>query len=78
MRYADYLLLKRGYNDKLTFHQLLLRKVAHIVISPWLNKSVDPNSIWKIGDGKPKKIHVSDASLAVLRKFKEAQRNNGN
>ena len=84
MRFADYVLLKRGFFNKLINEQRVWRRYVMTVIAPWVKNMPSPYSILPLPmDDKLRKeikeynknmaASVSEESLKVLRMFKEKE-----
>lgn len=66
----DYALTQKGFNKKRDYDKMLVRRLARIIIAPWVKGNIDEASLIPITGDEEKKGRVSDNTLKTLEKLR--------
>lgn len=65
----DYLLMHKGFINKRIYEQKVMRKMAEIIIAPWV-KNINILKIWPLPNDETSK-QISEKSMEILKRMRE-------
>lgn len=66
----DYVLMQKGFGRKRDYEKMLIRRLARIIISPWVKGNIDESGLIPVQGDEERKNHISDKTLQTLQKLR--------